>query len=109
MTSIAIWLLLLIGALYWEYRLSRTARFFADLKKEEPETYKVLHGDSRLPPSAILSGIIANNQYGKIKADGLKKELLDVDSQRAKYAVMKMYAFVVFILITLIIIAIYGT
>ena len=108
MTPITIWFLLLIGILYWEYRLSRAARFFADLKMKEPETYKALHGGSRLPPSVILNGIIANNQYGKIKADDIKKELLDIDFQRAKYAVMKMYLFVVFVLIALVILAIYG-
>lgn len=82
------------------------ARFFAVLKKKEPEAYKVLHGGSRLPPSVIFNGIIANNQYGEIKADDVKKELLDIDSQRAKYTVMKMYLFVVFVLITLVILAI---
>ena len=101
MISITIWALILIGVLYWAYRLSRPAKFFVKLKKEEPETYELLHRGSRLPPGAILNGIIANNQYGIIQSARLKKELLDIDSGNAKYAVISMYVFVACILITL--------
>ena len=103
MLSIAFWALLFIGVLYWEYKLSRPAKFFIELKKEEPDAYDLIHRGSVLPPGAIFKGMIANNQHMKIKSERLKEELLSIDSGNARYAVMSMYLFVAFVLVSLLI------
>ncbi len=98
MSSFLFFVLLLIGTLYWEYKLSRAAKLLKKIHKEEPETYELLCKSRILSPSLILQRIIGNNQYGQIRSDKLRKELLYLDEKQAKYNVVKMYVFVIYIL-----------
>ena len=102
MTALLIFVALLIY-LYWESNYSRTAKLLKSIKNIEPETYKELFNGKKLFPGYLLYKIIVNNQYHKIKDLELKKELLRIDEKQAKFQAYKMYAFVLFILLTLII------
>ncbi len=98
-----IFLLLLIGVLYWEYNLSRSAKLFKEWQEIEPETYNALCKNSKMYPSFIIYKIISNNQYGEIHSNKIRKELLAIDEKQAKINVLKMYVFVLYILVVLLV------
>ena len=95
--------LILVGYLYWEYNLSRSVKLFKELERKEPETYDLLCKGKYLYPSLTIKGIIARNQYNKIKTDELRKELLDIDKKQSKYTTIVIYIFVFYLIIKLLI------
>lgn len=101
MTSIIIMIILLVIFLLWEYNFSRPAKLFKALRMNEPDTYNLLCKDKLLYPSLTIKGIIANNQYEKIKSIELRKELLDIDEAESKHSVIFLYIIIAYLLLNL--------
>ena len=101
MTSIVVMIILLIVFLVWEYNFSRPAKLFKALRTGEPETYNLLCSGKLLYPSLTIKGIIANNQYNKIKSIELRKELLDIDESESKHSVTLIYIIIAYLLLNL--------
>ena len=101
MMSVVVMIVLLIIFLLWEYNFSRPAKLFKALRKNEPETYNLLCKDKLLYPGLTIKGIIATNQYNKIKSKALRQELLDIDETESKHSVILIYIIIAYILINL--------
>jgi len=102
MMPMILMVILLIMFLLWEYNFSRPAKLFKALRIKEPETYNLLCKNKLLYPSLTIKGIIANNQYEKIKSIELRKELLDIDETESKHSVILVYVIIAYLLLNLL-------